>query len=98
VPQVVVYKTSSISYRIAKMLIKVPFISLVNLVAQKEVVKEFIQHEASADNVATELTRILNDENHRAEISNGYNQIINLLDTGSASENTAKLMIKYLGH
>src|SRR5690554_2951029 len=49
VPQVVVYKTSSISYHIAKRLIKVPYISLVNLIAGKEVVKELIQEDYSVD-------------------------------------------------
>ena len=96
VPQVVVYKTSWLSYKIAKGLIRVPFISLVNLVAQREVVKELIQHEASESNISKELQRILNEEKYREEIISGYIQIINTLDTGSASENTARLMIDYL--
>ncbi|HKZ36584.1 MAG TPA: hypothetical protein VJ184_02960, partial [Chryseolinea sp.] len=74
----------------------VKFISLVNLIANREVVKEMIQSEASPNNVAQELTRILEDKNYRSDMLQGYDQIIKILDTGSASENTAKLMMKYL--
>jgi lipid-A-disaccharide synthase len=96
VPQVVVYKTSGLSYWIAKLVIKVPFISLVNLVADKEVVKEMIQHDASVERVSAELKRILTDESYRTNMLNEYDNIIRILDTGSASENTARLMLEYL--
>jgi len=96
VPQVVVYKANPVSYWLAKQLIKVDFISLVNLIAGKEVVKEMIQSKANAENVSQELSRILNDERYAHQIQREYDRIINILDTGSASENTASLMWKYL--
>lgn len=96
VPQVVVYKTSWLSYKIAKGLIRVPFISLVNLVAQREVVKELIQQEASEENVVSELKNILEVKTYREGIEKGYEEIIKVLDSGSASENTARLMLGYL--
>ncbi len=96
VPQIVVYKANGLSYWLAKRLINVKFISLVNLIAGKEVVKEMIQSDASPNNVAQELTRILEDKNYRSEMLKEYDQIITTLDTGSASENAAKLMMKYL--
>lgn len=96
VPQVVVYKTSWLSYAIAKLVIRVPFISLVNLVAEREVVKELIQQEASEENVLSELKNILEVKTYREEIEKGYDEIISVLDTGSASENTARLMVEYL--
>jgi lipid-A-disaccharide synthase len=96
VPQVVVYHTSSISYAIAKAVIKVPFISLVNLVAQREVVKELIQQDASEEKVSNELNKILENSEYRNSILKGYDEIIRILDTGSASENTASLMLRYL--
>jgi lipid-A-disaccharide synthase len=96
VPQIVVYKANGLSYWLAKGLINVKFISLVNLIAGREVVKEMIQSEASPNNVAQELARILEDKNYRRDMLLGYDQIIKTLDTGSASENTAKLMMKYL--
>jgi lipid-A-disaccharide synthase len=96
VPQVVIYRTSLISYSIAKALIKVPFISLVNLVAQREVVREMIQQDASTDKVSKELNQIMENKVYRNSILKGYDEIIQILDTGSASENTAALMINYL--
>lgn len=96
VPQVVVYKTSPVSYQIGKRLIRVPFISLVNLIAGREVVKELIQTHANAEEIILELSRILQDTIYRNQIIEGYQQVINLLDTGSASEQTARLMLNYL--
>lgn len=96
VPQVVIYKTSTISYAIARSFIKVPFISLVNLVAGKEVVKEMIQHHMNPDAITEELKNILNNDEYRNRMLQAYEQIYNRLDVGSASENAAKLMVKYL--
>jgi lipid-A-disaccharide synthase len=96
VPQVVVYKANALSYWAAMRLIKVKFVSLVNLIAGREVVREMIQSEATPDNVAAELSRILNDTNYRTSMIEGYDQIIKTLDTGSASENAARLMVSYL--
>jgi lipid-A-disaccharide synthase len=96
VPQIVVYKTSAVSYWLAKMLVKVPFISLVNLIAGKEVVRELIQDDANKENIAVELKQLILGKK-RDEVLNGYKKIMERLDTGgSASENTAKLMVKYL--
>lgn len=96
VPQVVVYKTSGLTYWIARLIIKVKFISLVNLVADKEVVKEMIQNDASVERVSTELKRIMMDESYRTKMLNEYDNIIRILDTGSASENAARLVLQYL--
>jgi lipid-A-disaccharide synthase len=96
VPQVVVYRTSPVSYSIAKSLIRVPYISLVNLIANREVVRELIQSKASVEGISNELARLIKDEGYRKSISEGYKEIVELLDTGSASENTAGLIIKYL--
>lgn len=96
VPQVVVYKTSGLTYWIGKLLIKVSFISLVNLIANKEVVKEMIQNNASVKSVSAEVERILTDDIYRTNMLNAYDDIIRILDTGSASENTANLMLNYL--
>jgi lipid-A-disaccharide synthase len=96
VPQVVVYKANALSYRMAKSLVRVPFISLVNLIAGKQVVKELIQSEANPESVSDELKMILTDKTYRDNMLEGYNQVIKILDTGSASENTARLMVSYL--
>lgn len=96
VPQVVVYKTNPISYFLATLVIRVPFISLVNLIAGKEVVKELIQKEVTVDKVSRELNMLINTDK-RERVLEEYKEIYNTLDAGgSASENTAELMINYL--
>ncbi len=96
VPQVVVYKTNPISYFLAKLVIRVPFISLVNLIAGKSVVTELIQKDVNVEQITIELDRLVNTEN-RMRILSEYEEVYNTLDAGgSASENTAELMMNYL--
>ena len=61
-PMLVVYKTSWATYQIAKMIIKVPYISLVNILSRKEIVKEFIQKDANAQGIAKEVCSVLGNE------------------------------------
>ncbi|WP_194976003.1 lipid-A-disaccharide synthase [Aquiflexum lacus] len=96
VPQVVVYKTSSVSYAIAKRLIKVPFISLVNLIAEREVVAELIQGEFNMKRLSLELNKILADIHHKAAILDGYTEVKEKLGDGSASDTTAKMIVESL--
>ena len=96
VPQVVVYRTSPISYAIAKKLIRVPFISLVNLIAEKEVVKELIQDDYSLKNLRFELTKILSNQLAKGAIFQGYDEIEERLGSQSASDNTAELILSTL--
>jgi len=95
VPQVVVYKTSAITYFIASRVGKVSFISLVNLLAGKEVIKELIQSNFTKDKLITEFQSLL-DPNNRQKILNDYQEIRNILGTEPVSKTTARLMIKYL--
>ena len=96
VPQVVVYKTSSFNYAIGSRLVSVPFISLPNLVAEKEVVKELLQNHMTAQSVSDELKELINNHDYRNEMLKNYDRIYELLDTGSASDRTATLMLNYL--
>jgi lipid-A-disaccharide synthase len=96
VPEIVVYRTDALSYSVARKVVRVKFISLVNLIAGKEVVKELIQNEATPENVGAELKAILSDAAYRQRMLDDYDSIIKQLDTGSASENAARLMVKYL--
>jgi lipid-A-disaccharide synthase len=96
VPQVVVYKTGAIEYHIARMVIQVPYVSLVNLVAGEPVVKEMIQHHCSANEMVDEITRLIDDATYRQAQLSAYDRIYRMLDVGSASENAASLMVKYL--
>jgi lipid-A-disaccharide synthase len=90
VPQIICYKGSSISYQIAKRLIKIKFIGLVNLIMDKEVVKELIQHELTTENLQKELHLLLEDTAKQNKISNDYNALKQLLKQGgNASEKAA---------
>ncbi|SNR38889.1 lipid-A-disaccharide synthase [Hymenobacter mucosus] len=97
VPQVVCYRTSAVSYTISKAVIKVPYISLVNLIAGKEVVKELIQSEFNSRNLVTELKKITADEGFIAEQKAGYAEIREKLGQQRAAAKAAKLMVGYLG-
>ncbi len=96
IPQVVIYKTSAISYYIGRALIQVGYISLVNLITNKPVVKELIQHDFNEDMLNQELNKILFNEDYRASMIKDYNQLYQTLDIGSASDNTANLIVQYL--
>jgi lipid-A-disaccharide synthase len=89
VPQVVCYKTSTFSYFFGKLLVKVKFISLVNLIANKEVVKELIQDDFNSDRLVKELQFLL-DKKNTSKIIGQYNKIIDDLGSEGASERAAK--------
>ena len=97
VPQVVCYKGSNISYQIARRLVKIKYISLVNLIMDKPVVKELIQHELTVPNITTELEAILHDEKRIDEIKNEYTNLKILLQKeGNASARAAQEIAGFL--
>ncbi|GAA4005559.1 lipid-A-disaccharide synthase [Hymenobacter fastidiosus] len=96
VPQVVCYRTSAVSYAIGKAVIKVPYISLVNLIAGKEVVKELIQGEFNSRNLVTELKKITADEAFIAGQKAGYAELQQKLGRNNAAAKAAELMVGYL--
>jgi lipid-A-disaccharide synthase len=93
VPQVVVYRTSFLSYHIAKRLIRVPYISLPNLIADKAVVRELLQDDFSVDNLRTELQQILSNADYKAALLSGYDEIATRVGTQQASATTARLIL-----
>lgn len=95
VPQVVCYKGSFISYQIAKRIITLKFISLVNLIMDKEVVKELIQNDFTKANLKKELNKIL-DEDYRKKMFLNYYDLEKKLGGKGASEKTAELIISKL--
>jgi len=96
VPQVVCYKGSQLSYAIAKRLIKVKHISLVNLILDKPAVKELIQNELNTQNLEIELQKILFNESHRKQMFDDYNQLLNILSKGGlASAQAAEIITDF---
>ncbi|QJW91299.1 lipid-A-disaccharide synthase [Spirosoma taeanense] len=94
IPQVVCYKTTTISYAIAKNLIAVPFISLVNLIAGREVVKELIQSDLTPDQIATELQAVLSEGPWRAAQLAGYAEVQQKMGEPGASQRAGKRMVE----
>jgi lipid-A-disaccharide synthase len=79
VPEVVCYKGSFLSYEIGKRLVKVKYISLVNLIMDKLVVKELIQHDMNVKNLTHELDELLTNENRIAQLKKDYTDLKNKL-------------------
>ncbi|RYU96214.1 lipid-A-disaccharide synthase [Emticicia agri] len=98
VPQVVCYKTSPITYSIGKIVIRVPFISLVNLIAQKEVVTELLQDELTPENIALEIKMVLNNSERRKEQIAEYQRIRSILGSTGASATTGKRIVEILNN
>jgi len=96
VPQIVVYKVGRTELEIVRRLVKVPFISLVNLIAGKLVVKELIQQEVTPGRLNLEIKILMENAAYRDEMISEYERIYKILDTGSASENAGRLMVQYL--
>ncbi len=96
VPQVVCYSTNYITYLIAKSLIKVKYISLVNLIADKPLVTELIQDEFNPSNIMKELEKLVRNPQEREAMLNGYYELRQLMGEEGASVQAGKLMYKYL--
>ncbi len=96
-PEVVCYKGSWISYQIGKRLVKgIEYISLVNLIMQKELVKELIQNDLTVENATQELSSILKEDN-RAVVLEGYKELKQKLGGKGASQRAALEVLKVMG-
>lgn len=94
VPEVVCYRGSKVSYAIAKRLVKnIKYISLVNLIMDREVVKELIQSDLNTNNLVEELKKILKGEK-RSQVLNDYELLRQKLGGKGASENAAEVILK----
>jgi len=94
VPEVVCYRGSKVSYAIAKRLVKnIKYISLVNLIMDREVVKELIQNDLNTNNLIEELTKILATEK-RFEVFRDYELLREKLGGKGASDNAADVILK----
>lgn len=93
VPEVVCYKGSWVSYQIAKRIITLKYISLVNLIMDEEIVTELIQDDCSQKRVKEELTKLL-DEKYRSNLIQKYHILEQKLGGIGASKKTAQLIVK----
>ncbi len=95
VPQIVCYRTSWLTYWTGRMLIKVPFLSLVNLIAERQVVPELIQGEYTKKNLSKHLSTLLDDGPARQEQLAGYRKVRVLLGNKDAAKETARHILDY---
>jgi len=86
IPQVVCYITGSMNYRIAKKLVNLDYISLINLIAGQEIVKELIQTDCTPEHLSAEMRQIINNSERRKEIISGYQQVKNKLGESGVAE------------
>ena len=93
VPEVICYKGNPISYSIAKRLVKVKYICLVNLIMDKPVVKELIQNDLTVENISDELKRLLSDPKRQCSLIDDYEDLRLKLGNAGASKNAATIII-----
>ncbi|MDD2279574.1 MAG: lipid-A-disaccharide synthase, partial [Bacteroidales bacterium] len=96
IPEVVCYKGSAISMLIAWMVIRVKYISLVNLIMDKEVVKELIQFKLNPESLYNEVSSLLPGEQHRNEMLDSFLQLRNILGESETSSRVAKFIIGFI--
>jgi lipid-A-disaccharide synthase len=97
VPEVVCYKGSYISYQIGRRLVKVKYISLVNLIMDKLVVKELIQDDLTVKNLRQELQDLLTNDTRKLELQKDYSDLKKILsEGGNASSKAAQSIVRFL--
>jgi lipid-A-disaccharide synthase len=98
IPQVVCYRIEAGRFGtwVKDQLIKIPYISLVNLIAGREIVKELFQQYCTPDSVSEELNKILSDSSYRARMLAGYAEVLADLGGPGCAHRAAGLMIELL--
>jgi lipid-A-disaccharide synthase len=95
-PELVAYKGSAISYAIGRRLVKVKYISLVNLILDKLLVKELIQSECNPSALAQEIDQLLHNQPYRNQLQAGYKALRDRLGGPGASARAASLLSNFL--
>ncbi|SKA10681.1 lipid-A-disaccharide synthase [Trichlorobacter thiogenes] len=96
-PLVIIYKLSPITFQLAKRLVKVEHIGLCNIVAGETVAKELIQDDASPEQIAAEIGRLLGDEPYNREIKKQLSHVRERLGGGGADQRMADLVVSMAG-
>ncbi|MRR53230.1 MAG: lipid-A-disaccharide synthase [Deltaproteobacteria bacterium] len=96
VPMVIIYRVSPLTYQAAKRLIRVDHVGICNIVADRRVVRELIQHEAKPEIIAEEISRILTDSSYADAIRFGLSEVRNRLGSGGCSARVAEIVQEML--
>lgn len=95
-PQTVGYKIAPITYLIGRIILKIKYISLANLVIDRAAFKEYLQNYLTPENLVAEVRRLLEDENYRTRMSSDYAEVREKLGGTGASEAVAEAMLEEL--
>lgn len=96
VPQVVCYKVAPVSALLIRMVIRVPYVSLVNLIMNEKVVQELLQNDFNEESLVNELQKITSDEEIRREMMKKYRELKDMLGQKGASQRAASLIKHYI--
>ena len=96
VPMVITYKLAALTYWLGRWLVNTPFIGLPNIILGKGFIKELIQHEATSENLAEEIERILTDKFYADQMRDNLNQVKQQLGHGGGSKNMAELVLEIM--
>ncbi|MBE0500721.1 MAG: lipid-A-disaccharide synthase [Desulfuromonadales bacterium] len=96
-PLAVMYRTSAISAAIARQVVKIPYVSLVNIIAGREVVREFLQEDATPEKLAAEMLKILDDPDCKAQICSGLDEVRKLMGAPGCSLKVAEIVQEMTG-
>jgi lipid-A-disaccharide synthase len=96
IPNCITYRIAPLSYAILKYMVKIDNIGLVNIVAEKEIVKEFIQKQAQPQLIADEIHKILSDETYRNQMTNELSKVRDKLGKTGGAKNMAELALEML--
>jgi lipid-A-disaccharide synthase len=97
IPLTIIYKISWLEHQIAKLLVKIPYIGLCNIVSNKQIAQELLQDDATPENIAREIDKTLHDSDYRQKMINNLTKTKDLLESNE-QENLAELAIKMTGN
>lgn len=96
VPMAILYRVANLTYLIAKKIIKIPYIGLCNIVADKPIVKEFIQHDANPKLICEEIDRILTDSRYRERMKQELKQVKQMLHSQVGDQTISDVVLEML--
>lgn len=96
VPMVVVYRLSGTSYWLGRLLVSIPYIGLPNILSGRSIVREFIQHAATAENISSEIEHILTDSRYARHMREDLTRLREILGSGGGAANLARLAAQLL--
>ena len=95
-PLAVMYRASNITAAIARRVVKIPYVSLVNIVAGKEVVRELLQEDASPENISAEMLQILDNPEYNQEICTDLEAVRQLIGQKGCSTKVARILLEMI--